>query len=345
VTVFPSYAIVPTAWLVGAAVPSQLPLVAGTFVAGALCAVCLVMAFRPRRRSKGHRSRRTRTRARRPTPEAQALGVGTLAGLRVVAAVKPHSDLALPLEALRRAGCDLKVVHSGHDAFAARRDGPELDALLLARDLPDADGCEVAEMIREYEAAAGGARVPIIALAKTSYPDELQRIIDAGMDDCLTAPITMRELTVALDSWRSLSQIPARPVSIAHDMPDLIDLSVVGQLRSLSGRKPDFFSELVENYARDGNQRLNEIEAARQSTDAARLAELAHALKGSSKTVGAAKFAAVLEALEAQANEGEVSAYPSAGQLKTEFARACRALAETAGQRSSGKPKERADIA
>ncbi|GFN02271.1 hypothetical protein Smic_08270 [Streptomyces microflavus] len=94
-------------------------------------------------------------------------------------------------EALQRFGHEVDWVASGAEALRAV---PDAQFVLLDLGLPDLDGQEVCRRVRETSA------VPIIAV--TARSEELDRILvlQAGADDYMVKPYSMRELMARMEA-------------------------------------------------------------------------------------------------------------------------------------------------
>lgn len=94
-------------------------------------------------------------------------------------------------EALRRFGHDVYHVTGGRQALTAARD---VEFVLLDLGLPDLDGQEVCRRLRQQ------TWIPIIVV--TGRDDELSRVLllDAGADDYVVKPYSMRELLARMEA-------------------------------------------------------------------------------------------------------------------------------------------------
>ncbi|AIV33337.1 response regulator transcription factor [Streptomyces coelicoflavus] len=103
-------------------------------------------------------------------------------------------------EALQRFGHDVDWVGSGAEALKA---APSTEFVLLDLGLPDLDGQEVCRRVREASA------VPIIAV--TARSEELDRVLvlQAGADDYLVKPYSMRELLARMEAVARRVHAPA----------------------------------------------------------------------------------------------------------------------------------------
>jgi CheY-like chemotaxis protein len=61
------------------------------------------------------------------------------------------------------------------------------------------NGFETARRIRSSEPP--GQRIPIIALTANVLPEDRQKCLDVGMDDCVAKPINREDLFAALARW------------------------------------------------------------------------------------------------------------------------------------------------
>lgn len=97
----------------------------------------------------------------------------------------------------------LHQAENGHAAMAAAV-AAKPDIILLDLGLPDMDGVEVIERIREW------SQVPIIVLSVREREDDKVKALDAGADDYLTKPFGVGELLarIRVALRRSLQQTP-----------------------------------------------------------------------------------------------------------------------------------------
>ncbi len=97
---------------------------------------------------------------------------------------------------LERLGFAVDVVDNGRDVltrFEGPDDGSHPECVLMDSNMPGMGGIEAARRLR-----ASGVTVPIIAVTADAMADEVQRCIDAGMDDFVTKPVDLERLAVAL---------------------------------------------------------------------------------------------------------------------------------------------------
>ena len=96
---------------------------------------------------------------------------------------------------------DIQTARDGAEAVEAASLGA-FDMILMDVQMPNMDGLTATRRIRAL-AAPGAARVPIIAMTANVLPAQVQRCLEAGMDDHLGKPISPRKLIETLQRWAS----------------------------------------------------------------------------------------------------------------------------------------------
>ena len=103
--------------------------------------------------------------------------------------VEDEPDLAFSLEEdLRRQGHDPSHAADGLEALRRGREG-QWDLILLDVMLPKMDGFDVCSALRK-----AGVSAPIILLTARAHEAEKELGLDAGADDYVTKPFSLREL-------------------------------------------------------------------------------------------------------------------------------------------------------
>lgn len=99
---------------------------------------------------------------------------------------------------LCKAGHTVEVAEDGLAAVEALRAGA-FDLVLMDMQMPRMDGLQATAEIRRMPGQRGG--IPIIALTANALADQLQRCLDAGMNDHVTKPIDRDTLLSTVDRW------------------------------------------------------------------------------------------------------------------------------------------------
>jgi two-component system sensor histidine kinase BarA len=97
---------------------------------------------------------------------------------------------------LRRLARDVAVVGNGLDAIERCRN-THFDVIVLDLHMPRLDGLDTAMRIRELGGPSSQAR--LIILTADTRPEERTRLLEAGVDEYLTKPISITDLADAID--------------------------------------------------------------------------------------------------------------------------------------------------
>jgi signal transduction histidine kinase/CheY-like chemotaxis protein len=124
--------------------------------------------------------------------------------LRVLVVEDNAVNQRVVLRMLEKLGARAVAVPSGMAALEALRQH-EFDLVLMDCQMPGLDGFGTARAVRERENDAG--RIPIVALTANALSGDRERCLEAGMDDYLTKPVSMGDLT------RVLGEIAKRSVA------------------------------------------------------------------------------------------------------------------------------------
>ncbi len=124
--------------------------------------------------------------------------------LRVLLAEDDLGNRRLAVKMLTRQGHTVVAVEDGRQAVEAWQREP-FDLILMDMHMPELDGIQAAAAIREMERNAG-AHIPIIALTASQMVEDIERCREAGMDDCLTKPLSFQMLDDLPTLERSVRQ-------------------------------------------------------------------------------------------------------------------------------------------
>ncbi len=108
---------------------------------------------------------------------------------------------------LANQGHHVERASDGEEAVRkALRDVDRPDLVLMDCMMPNMNGLDATRSIRVQEAAAGLARIPIVALSAATDEELSRKAIDAGMDDTLGKPFSIDDLRRAIYPWLALRQ-------------------------------------------------------------------------------------------------------------------------------------------
>jgi CheY-like chemotaxis protein/HPt (histidine-containing phosphotransfer) domain-containing protein len=223
---------------------------------------------------------------------------------------------------LEKVGYDAAVASNGRAGLDAL-DAGEYAAVLMDCLMPEMDGYTATVELRAREAAAGRARVPVIALTASARPEDRQRCLDSGMDDFLSKPIRGASLEAVLSRWTgdaaaaedgsgesgddavAAVAAPERPAGPSEDVT--LDLAALRPIQELEGLgRSGLFAEMLDLFRQEGTARVSDLRAALDRGDAERVYRLAHAMKGEALAWGATDLIGVSQMMEERARDGRL---------------------------------------
>lgn len=177
-------------------------------------------------------------------------------------------------------GHEVTDAEDGAHGMRAWRRG-RFDVVISDCHMPIMNGYDLVKCIRAEEARLQQANCLIIGLTANALPEEKQRCLDAGMDDCLFKPISLHDLS------ERLTLVEPQLVDIDHQAPTIgqgrtLDITI---LRQLARGDKDSVSTLLKDLSDSLDSDLKRVVGCYTETNLIGLAELAHRIKGGARIV------------------------------------------------------------
>jgi len=224
---------------------------------------------------------------------------------RILVAEDDPINQLVAVRQLEAFGYEVAAVSNGLEALAVLEES-SYDLILMDCQMPEMDGYETARRLRDR--AGGRPRQKIVALTAHAFKEDLERCLEAGMDDYITKPFHPDTLRRTVEKWLSGrgTAPPAFPVSFRAEEPrfDPSRLQGLRELGKLGG------ADLVGNVIARFRQQplLAAIREALEIGDRKALGLHAHTLKGTSLALGAVRLANLCDKLEKLAPEADLEA-------------------------------------
>ena len=196
----------------------------------------------------------------------------------------------------------IQTADSGKEAINKAKMN-SFDLILMDHMMPEMDGIEATHLLREMERYKD---IPIIALSANAIGDIRQKFISEGMSDFVPKPIELHVLISKVRQWLPDEKIqPIEEGGEAEEEQDSLP-NVIGDLDipkavSMLGSK-DLYRTVLENYYKVIEKKAIQIREAWEAEDWKRYTIEVHALKSSSRQIGATELANMAEKLEDAGN-------------------------------------------
>jgi len=205
--------------------------------------------------------------------------------LKVLLAEDSLVNQRLMLGLLERLGHTVVLATTGTEAVERALAEP-VDLILMDVQMPEMDGLEATQRIRQAEREQSRRRVPIIAMTAHAMKGDRERCLDAGMDEYVAKPVRQWQLVSAMHKVLGLRVEAAVPPQEIRSGPEgILDwetaLAVCGGDRHL-------LRDIAEAFLEEHPRRLEEIRRAIDTQDWELLHRAAHTIKGSMRYFGAA---------------------------------------------------------
>jgi signal transduction histidine kinase/CheY-like chemotaxis protein len=227
----------------------------------------------------------------------------------VVDDVQTNLDVARGL--LLPYGLSIDGVKSGQEAVDRIRSIVEhpgtsrYDLVFMDHMMPGMDGIEATRLIRNIDSDYA-RNVPIVALTANALAGSRETFLENGINDFLAKPIDIQKLDLMLEKWiprekqvkYSEKTVPATGVDAGTErIPEIEGVDTRAGLANTGGSFP-VYRQILSVYAADALERLPRIRAAAEAGEFASYTTMVHALKGISRSIGAADLGEMAARLE-----------------------------------------------
>ena len=240
---------------------------------------------------------------------------------------RTNQEVALGL--LRKLGYGADTAANGLAVLEAFQ-STDYDIILMDCQMPEMDGYETTRRIRAQRANL--SQPYIIAMTAHATQGDREKCLAAGMNDYVSKPVVLEAFAAALargwprgakatllnNKWSGAGAGGAQDES-----PRALCKKTLQGLRELgSDMGASFFPELLKTFEHDAGEYIAALRSAIGSGKAGQLRGEAHALKGSSLTIGAKSMAEICQQLEKLgASQVLAGALEKLAQLEREFDR------------------------
>ena len=230
---------------------------------------------------------------------------------------------------LEFAGHKVDVVLNGEEVLDSFEKN-NYDLIILDMHMPVMNGIEATKILRFM--MTGKNRIPIIMLTANATTEAANACRNAGVDSYLTKPIEIKRLLNTINTLmesgdrksrhESTEEGSAQPGTakkarlklVASNKPEhqpVLDYDTLNNLAKLS-QDVDFMNDLIHGFLEDSKALIESMKASYESNRFNMIQDSAHAMKGSTRSIGAvslAQYATTIHQLSTSENKSSMGDY------------------------------------
>ena len=238
--------------------------------------------------------------------------------LRILLAEDNEVNRMVARTMLDRLGHDVDEVRHGKEALEALQ-SQQYDLVFMDVQMPVMNGLEATKAIRLFEGER--RHTPLIAMTAYAMKGDRERCLAVGMDDYVSKPVRETELREVIERWTpSTAKGTASGGAVVRvEATQPIDLD---KLWEIAMDDPVLMAELIKLFLADAPQRLGRLRQAIDEKQQRTVVEIAHGLRGASRSLAAEKLGELFHAVEEISGAGKLDeAGSKVAEAEAEFAR------------------------
>jgi two-component system sensor histidine kinase BarA len=232
------------------------------------------------------------------------------------------ANLLLVQTLLDDMGAQVSIASSGYEAVEKTAE-QTFDLILMDVQMPGMDGRQATEAIRQRENEHKLDPVPIVALTAHALANEKRALLQSGMDDYLTKPISERQLAQVVLKWTGLAlrKQGSEHISATHNTLSVLDADE--GLRLAAG-KADLAADMLNMLLAGLSGDRQAIRQARDSGERNSLIERVHRLHGATRYCGVPQLRAACQRSETLLKQNDPAAQHALDELDAAIERLAR---------------------
>ncbi len=237
-----------------------------------------------------------------------------LTGTRILLVEDNEINRELAEELLSQVGIELSIAEDGQQALEILAFEP-FDLVLMDCQMPVMDGYQATEELRRVPKFA---KLPIIAMTANVIKEDVERALEAGMNDHIAKPIQVEEMFATISKWLPNTSIKptadittetqAKPEqSTPLSLPDIEQIDT--ELGLQHTRTEALYVRLLKRFYDSQEGFIATIKHTIEKEDFDNAERLAHTLKSTAGTLGIQRLASLAAEMETAMSEQSGHAY------------------------------------
>ncbi|MDW7733611.1 MAG: response regulator, partial [Methanolobus sp.] len=209
---------------------------------------------------------------------------------------------------LQKLGLNVDIASDGSEALKALEKTP-YDLVFMDVQMPEMDGFEATRHIRSPESAVLNHEIPIIAMTARAMKEDKEQCLQAGMDDYISKPFSLRSLIGVLNKWSAAVQevdhsdvIPPEEIKAPAD-PLIFDRE---SFMERVDDDMDTARRIITIFLKDIPEQLNKLKEVADRKELNDINEYAHKIKGASANISGIALSNIAAEIELAAKSGKM---------------------------------------
>ena len=188
--------------------------------------------------------------------------------------------------------CDVTEAENGYVAVEKVKTN-DFDIILMDVQMPIMDGYEATKSIRK-SIEGPRSKTPIIALTANAIKGDIDKCLEAGMNDYLSKPFHPEALYKIISKYTS--SVPKRELS--KSLPKESQVTNLKYLKSICDGDTKFMKDMIETFISNTPATINEMQNWSDKADWEIVGQLAHKMKPSITFVGLEQAKTIVKEIE-----------------------------------------------
>ena len=207
------------------------------------------------------------------------------------------------------------------------------DLVLMDVQMPEMNGLEATQHIRDPHSAVRNHDIPIIAMTANAMQGDRAQCLESGMNDYLSKPINVKKLAEKLAQWLPSEEKlqTSEPTKISRTSKPADKTSVPiydreGFLERLMGDS-EMAQGVIDVFLDDIPKQIESLKTAMQDSDVETAKRVAHSIKGAAANIGGEALRHLAAEIEKACKDGQLdSVTDRCPELESQFDRLKEAI-------------------
>jgi two-component system sensor histidine kinase/response regulator len=235
-------------------------------------------------------------KAQRQKREVTKENFGEFSGAKILAAEDNEINQKVLQGLLKDSGIELCIAGDGKEALELLKKGGGYDLILMDASMPVMDGYEATERIKSNPKYA---KIPVVALSGSTMPEDIDMMLEHGMDDHMAKPIQISAMYEIFEKYLERSRSVEKE---KHMMPlqqrSGNELYVFEDGLKRAGGDAALYAEVLQEFRSLYSHSVSALEAMMANHQYTAVKRLSLDIKGVSANIGAYRLSKAAETLQ-----------------------------------------------